>query len=157
MQRLLVDKMVLCLVALVVFSFLSIFSATYRPFAKDAFDCFFRMVTLRPCKVQFDERVKSKMTIKLMKLPKLARFFYKHFKILSWIFTITFFASLIYSGYSLYNLFVYGSCDPSSDVCVLTPIGLCVLELQNILAYLIVIILAIVLFYLFAKKRNNSV
>ena len=148
--------MVLCLVALVVFSFLSIFSATYRPLAKDAFDCFFRMVTLRPCKVQFDEKIKGKMTTKLMKMPRVARFFYRHFKLLSWIFTLTFFASLIYSGYSLYNLFVYGSCDPNSDVCVLTPIGICILELQNILAYLIIIILIITLLYLFIKKRNNS-
>ena len=148
--------MVLCLVALVVFSFLSIFFARYRPLAKDAFDCFFRMVTLRPCKVQLDEKIKGKMTTKLMKMPKVARFFYRHFKLLSWIFTLTFFVSLIYSGYSLYNLFVYGSCDPSSDVCVLTPIGVCILELQNILAYLIVIVLIIVLLYLFIKKRNNS-
>jgi hypothetical protein len=156
LQKLLVDEMVLCLVALVVFSFLSIFSAKYRRLARDAFDCVFRMITLRPCKVKLQEKIKLKLTSKFMKTPRIARIFYKHFKILSWIFTIAFFASLIYSGYSIYNLLLYGSCDPSSDVCVLTFIGVCMLEIQNILAYLIIIILIITLLYLFVKKRNNS-
>jgi len=148
--------MVICIVALVIFSFVSIFSARYRPLARDAFDCVFRMITFRPCKVKLEERIKTKVTTKLMRVPKFARFFYKYFKVLSWIFTITFFASLIYSGYSLYNLFVHGSCDPNSDVCVLTPVGMCIVELQNIIAYIIVIVLVITLAYLFVKKRNNS-
>ena len=149
--------MVLCLVALVIFAFLSIFSAKYRPLAKETFNCFFDMVRLRPCKVQFDERVKTKMTTKLMGSPKLARFFYRHFKLISWIFTILFFASLLYSGYALYNLVVFGSCDPSSDTCILTPLGVCILEIQNILFYLILAVMIIALIYFFVKKRNNSV
>lgn len=148
--------MVICLVALVIFSFLSIFSARYRTIAKDAFSCFFSMITLRPCKVKLEERIKMKITSKLMKKPTVARTFYKHFKILSWIFTISFFASLVYSGYSLYNLFVFGSCDPSSATCVLTPIGVCILEVQNILAYIILIVLFVGVSYFLVKKRNNS-
>lgn len=148
--------MVICIVALVVFSILSIFSAKYRPLAKDAFECVFRMITLRPCNVKLEERIKTKMTTKLMKFPNIARVFYKHFKLFSWMFTILFFASLIYSGYSLYNLFVYGTCDPNSDTCVLTPIGVCILDLQNTLAYVILIVLIITVVYLFIKNGKKS-
>lgn len=112
--------MVICIVALVVFSFLSLVSAKYRPYARDAFKCVFKMVQFKPCDVKFEEKIKSKVTSKLMKrTPSLARFFYKNFKVLSWIFTIAFFASLIYSAYGIYNLIVYGNCEPGSSYCVI--------------------------------------
>ena len=107
--------MVICIVALVVFSILGIFSSKYRKIAKDAFRCVFLMITFRPCDVQLEQKIKSKATAKLMKIsPKMASAFYKNFKIISWIFTIAFFVSLIYSAYGIFNLAVYGSCDPSS-------------------------------------------
>ena len=109
--------MVLCIVALIALSVLGIFSAYYRRLAKEAFECVMKMLVFQPCTTKFDERLKSKVTIKLMRVPKVARFFYKNFKLLSWIFTISFFASLVYSAYGIYNLIVYGSCDPSSGTC----------------------------------------
>lgn len=114
--------MVVCIVALAIFSVLGIFSARYRSIAKEAFSCVKDMLTFRPCKTKFDEKIKSKVTLKLMRLPSLARFFYRYFKVISWIFTISFFASMIYSAYGIYNLVVYGSCQPGS-VCVINQGG----------------------------------
>ena len=51
----------------------------------------------------------------MTKSPSLARGFYKNFNIISWIFTIAFFASMIYSAYGIYNLVLFGSCEPGSS------------------------------------------
>lgn len=110
--------MVICIIALAVFSVLGIFSAYYRKLTKEAFQCVFRMVTFRPCETRLEDRVKSKLTTKLIKLPPLAKFVYKNFKIISWVFTILLFASLFYTARSLYNLATYGSCDPHSTSCI---------------------------------------
>jgi len=113
--------MVICIIALVVFGIMGIFSAKYRQLAKEAFRCVFRMVQLKPCDTGFDQRIKSKLTTKLMKLPPVARFFYKNFKLISWTFTIVFFASMIYSLYGIYNLIAFGNCEPGSgSVCVIS-------------------------------------
>jgi thiol-disulfide isomerase/thioredoxin len=113
--------MVLCIVAMVVFAILGIFSARYRSLAKEAFKCTFRMVTFRSCETNLEQRIRSKLTAKLMKpFPKIAKFTYKNFKILSWFFVILFFSSMFYSGYSLYNLFVHGSCNPGAT-CIFSP------------------------------------
>ena len=147
--------MVICIVALVVFSVMSIWSARYRELAKQAFKCVTRMVTLKPCDVGLETRIKTKVTAKLMHVPKLARFFYKNFKILSWIFTITFFASMAYSAYSVFNLLVYGSCNPGG-VCVITSVGMCILEIEKITVYVILAVLVVALAYLFLKKRKQT-
>jgi len=114
--------MVICIIALVTFGILSIFSARYRPLAKEAFHCVFLKLTLRPCNTKLDQRIKSKVTAKLLKKsPKLGKFTYKHFDLISFIFVIIFFASTIYSGIVVYNLYAYGSCDPHSTECVFNP------------------------------------
>jgi len=146
--------MVICIVALVVLSILSIGSARYRPATKEAFKCVFQMIQLKPCNVQFEEKIKSKLTAKLMKAPRLARFTYKNFKLLSWIFTIAFFASLFYSAYGIYNLLVYGSCDPGSASCGVNQL------IQIITCYEAqivsgIIVIAIVLFTYFMIKKKN--
>jgi hypothetical protein len=109
--------MVICIVALVVFSIMGIFSIGYRKLAKEAFDCTFRMITFRPCRSTLDERIRARLTSKLMKTPPLAKFIYKNFKTLSWMFVIIFFASLGYSSHGIYNLIVHGTCTPGSDNC----------------------------------------
>jgi len=60
----------ICIGALIVFGILGIFSATHRAYAKEAFDCVFRRVTLRPCNTQFDKKMKAKVTAKIMKRSK---------------------------------------------------------------------------------------
>lgn len=107
--------MVVCVIALVVFGILAVFSAKYRPLAKEAFNCVFRRLTLRKCETGFDKRMKAKITGKLMiKHPKFARFVYKRFEIISWIFTILLVVSIAYSAFGIYNLAVHGTCDPSN-------------------------------------------
>lgn len=109
--------MVICIIAMVVFAIMGIFSAAYRKLAKEAFECTFRMITFRPCKTKLDERIRARLTSKLMKTPKIAKFLYKNFNVLSWSFVIIFFASLGYSSYSIYNLIVHGTCSPGSSNC----------------------------------------
>lgn len=113
--------MILCLVAMIVFGILGIFSAKYRALAKESFGCFFNTIQLKPCDSKFEQKIKSTIIAKIMRLsPGLAKTTYKNFAILSWIFTILFFASMAYSAYSVYNLVVYGTCSPGS-YCIFNP------------------------------------
>jgi len=153
--------MVICIIALVVFSVLGIWSAKYRRLAKEAFDCTFRMITFRPCVTKFDERIKSTVTAKLMRFPVLARVFYKNFKIFSWIFVIAFFASMIYSLYGFYNLIVYGSCQPGAG-CVFSQESLLISIVtcnEAKIVYTIIIFVAIALLairYLNRKVKTKT-
>jgi hypothetical protein len=150
--------MVICIVALVVFSFLSIVSARYRPLAKDAFKCVFLMIQLKPCNVGLETKIKTKITSKLMIVPSLARFFYKNFKYISWAFTISFFASMFYSAYGIYNLLTIGRCDPSNPYCEITSLlyYLSCHEAETAIAVSIVSVIIFV-YFLFKKKNINIV
>jgi heme/copper-type cytochrome/quinol oxidase subunit 2 len=102
----------ICIIALVVFGVLSIFSVSHRSLAKEAFDCVFRRVTFRPCTSGLDKRLKSNITGKLMKRsPKVAGQVYKHFELISWFFTILMIVSLIVSARGVYFLARYGNCN----------------------------------------------
>jgi hypothetical protein len=104
----------ICVIALVVFGFLGIFSARYRTFAKEAFNCVFRRMTLRACDTGFDKKMKMAVVKRLYKRSKpVAAFTYKHFEAISWVFLIAMFLSMGYSAYALFNLFTTGSCDPA--------------------------------------------
>jgi len=113
---------VVCFIALFVFGFLAIFSARYRPFAKEAFNCVFKRMTLRKCDTGFDKKLKAKITGKLMaKSPKFGAFIYKRFETISWVFTLILVVSLVYSAIGIYNLAVYNNCNgPGSTYCPLT-------------------------------------
>jgi hypothetical protein len=114
--------MVICLIALIIFSFLGIFSVRYRRLAKEAFNCVFRRITLRPCETGFNKRMKMKIVSKSFKFsPKLSKVIYKYFEGLSWIFTILLVVSLVVSANGIYNLTTYGTCDPHSTECVFNP------------------------------------
>ena len=116
----------ICILALVVFGVLGIFSATHRKIAFEAFDCVFRKITLRKCETGLDTRLKSQITGKFLKFnPKTGRFVYKHFEVISWIFTILFFVSLAYTIVGGVNYYLYGNCNgPNSDgFCVFDPTG----------------------------------
>ena len=109
----------ICFIALVTFGTLGIFSARYRTYAKEAFRCVFRRVTLRKCDTAFDKKMKAKITGKIFKRsPKTAGFVYKNFDTISWIFTGILILSMAYSAFGLYNLATYGSCDPHSTTCI---------------------------------------
>jgi hypothetical protein len=115
----------ICLLSMIVFGILAIFSASYRPLAKEAFDCVFRRFTLRKCQSGLDVRVKSKIVGKLMsRSPKMARGVYRYFEFVSWIFVLLFFVSLAFSVSAVYNLVVYDNCngpDADPETCFFTP------------------------------------
>lgn len=109
--------MVLCFIALPIFLILGIFSVKYRILAKDALECIGRTITLRKCKSQLDERVKSHLTGKIIKIsPKFGMFVYKKFQIISIFFIVLMIASLFFSITGLVNYLKYGNCyGPGED------------------------------------------
>jgi len=111
----------ICLIALVVFGILGIFSATHRKIALEAFECVFKRIRLKPCDSGLDKRLKSQITGRLMRRnPKTARFVYQHFETISWIFTILMLGSIIYSGVGIYNFVRFSNCygENSQEACV---------------------------------------
>ncbi len=111
----------ICLLALPVLAILSIFSATHRKLATEAFDCVFRRLTLRKCEAALDLKLKSAITATVMKRsPTAAGFIFKRFEIISWIFLIIMILSTFYSVYGGYNYLRYGNCngENSSEFCV---------------------------------------
>ncbi len=105
----------ICLIALITFAALALFSVRYRPLAREAFECVTRRMMFRPCETRFDQRMKAKIVAKVLsKSPGAARFVNKNFEALSWAFTLLFFATLVYTIYAAYNLFVFGTCTPEA-------------------------------------------
>lgn len=116
----------ICIIALVVFGILGIFSATHRKVAFEAFNCVFRKATFRKCNSDLDVRLKSQIVAKIMnKNPKAAGFVYKNFEIFSWTFTILIIVSLVYSIIGGYNFYLYGNCNgPNQEgFCIFDPTG----------------------------------
>ena len=113
----------ICLLSLIVFGILGIFSAKYRKLSKEAFSCVFLRIQLKPCDTGMDTRVKSKITSKLMRFPRLAKLWYRHFEIISWMFVLLMFGSFFFAVSGLYNLYAHGSCDPHSTSCIFNPGG----------------------------------
>jgi len=115
-----------CILALIIFSILGIFSATQRALAKEAFDCVFRRITFRPCNTGFQEKIKGKILSKLIaRSTFLAKMVNKHYEILSWIFFILMVGSAIWVFRGGYNFYVYGSCNGlnQSGFCAFDPSG----------------------------------
>jgi len=116
----------ICILALIVFSILGIFSFSHRQLAKEAFDCVFRRLTLRKCQSRLDEKSRSKITGYLRNYsPTMAKFFYKYFRILEFIFVLIFILSMVQTGISAYNFYVYGNCNgyEESGFCIFDPTG----------------------------------
>ena len=124
-----------CIVALIVFGIMGIFSASQRALAKEALDCVFKRVTFRACNTGFQEKVKGKLLAKILKRSTfLAKVLNKYYEIFSWIFFILMVGSTIWVFRGVYNFYVYGSCnglnatgfcafDPSGANNKVTPLG----------------------------------
>jgi len=115
-----------CIIAFVVFSILSLFSATHRPLAKEAMACVFRRMTLRPCNTGFKEKVKSRLTAKLaVRSTFAARTFNRHSEVFSWIFFVLMLWSTVWVIRGGVNFYLYGSCNGlnASGFCVFDPTG----------------------------------
>lgn len=115
-----------CILAFIVLSVISIFSASHRHLAKEAFDCVFRRITLRPCTTGFKEKMKARLVGTLLSRSQMAaRVVNRHFELLSWILFLTTVASIFWTGKGLYNYYMYGSCNGlnKSGFCALDPKG----------------------------------
>lgn len=105
-----------CLLALIIFSILGIFSFSYRKLAKEALNCLLKKVSFKPCQADFQTKLRAKIIGFLFsKNFKGTAFVYRHYENLvsffSLIFLIIFFVSAYFSISGLYNLTVYGVCD----------------------------------------------
>ncbi len=115
-----------CVVALIVLSIMGIFSASNRALAKEALDCVFRRVTLRPCTTGFDEKIKARVLgIVITRSEGAARVINKNFELISWTFFLIFLASGIYTLRGVFLFYTTGNCNGlnSSLVCILDPNG----------------------------------
>lgn len=115
-----------CIIAFVALSIIAIFNVSYRELAKEAYDCVFRRITLRPCNTGFKEKMKAKIVGKVLNRSALiARLLNKHFELLSWLLFITTIASIFWTGKGLFNFYMYGSCNGlnKSGFCALDPKG----------------------------------
>ena len=112
----------ICIIGLVLFAIMGIFSATHRALAKEAFDCVFKRFTFRKCTTGFDLKMKSHITgFLLKKSPRIASFTYKYFEILSWAFLILSVISIILVAQTSYNIIIYGTCNPEDPMsCIIT-------------------------------------
>jgi len=115
--------------------------------AREAMKCVFKNLTFSPCDVKLEQKIKEKVTAKLLRFPTLARFFYKNFKVISWAFTISFFASLAYPVYAIYNYFAYGTCEPG-QVRPLNELGFLTLKFENLLVYAVPVVVLLVVAYI---------
>jgi protein-disulfide isomerase len=115
-----------CIIALIVFGILGIFSASHRALAKEAFDCVFRRITFRACNTGFQEKIKGKILSRLIKRSTtLTRIVNKNYEILAWIFFILMVGSTFWVLRGGYNFYVYGSCNGlnESGFCAFDPSG----------------------------------
>jgi protein-disulfide isomerase len=112
--------MVLCIVGLAIFGILGIFSAKYRYYFRQSLHCMRRQILLKPCDTNFDQELKAKLTGKLSGTPRIARFFYKNFRLISAVLLILMLTSTALVGYGIYNFVLYGNCNgkDSNDFCI---------------------------------------
>ncbi|MCX5841146.1 MAG: thioredoxin domain-containing protein, partial [Deltaproteobacteria bacterium] len=117
--------MVLCIIAFVVAAVMSVFSAKYRPLARDGFQCVLRTVTFRPCDTTLEQRIKAEVVSSVLGYsPWVAKTINAHFTFFSWFFLLLTVASLAYSAYGIYNFYLYGNCDGPKAIgaCILNDI-----------------------------------
>jgi hypothetical protein len=156
----------ICIIALVVFAVLGLFSVKYRNYFLEALDCVARRAILRKCTTSFDKKMKHKIVAKTSLLnKKLGGLVFKHFELISWAITLLMFASIIWTAYlaffGLYNFFVFGNCNgpASRNACVYNEIAASAPDLWCLLAdnwvWIVggaAVVLAVV-WFLFLRKK----
>lgn len=90
-----------CLILFGVMGILGIFFPKYRPYIKEAWQCFWRKLQFKPCDSPFDQKVKAKITGYFIKknYMRLAKFNQKYFEVMMTLFGIVFFIVSIYLTY----------------------------------------------------------
>jgi len=104
-----------CIAAFIIFAILGIFSASYRSLAKKAWGCVLRRITFKPCDMNVQEEIKSRLVGKfIFTKPRLARFINRFAGAFAWAFVILSVWSLVIVINSGLNLFVYDTCNPDN-------------------------------------------
>lgn len=103
----------ICFVGLMIFAVLGIFSAVYRQYALEALQCMKDRVKRNPCETGFDEKYKAWSVDVAMKVDaRLARVVNRHFRAINWILLVLTVLLTVDVVNSLYNLYLYGTCNP---------------------------------------------
>ncbi len=116
----------ICAVALAVFSFAGIFSASHRETAKEAFECVSSRVRRQPCETGLDDRLQAQAVGKLLNhSPRLAGILNRHFEKFSWALLLVLLVSGGLAAESVFNLAVHGNCNgPTSTTgCTISKAG----------------------------------
>lgn len=101
----------ICLLSLLVFSILGIFSASHRALAAEAFDCVTSRARNEPCETDLEDRVKASVVGKTLNYsPRAAKVLSRRFELFSWILLTALLLTGAYSAFSLFNYAVYGNC-----------------------------------------------
>jgi hypothetical protein len=129
--------MVVCFIAAGVLGVLALFSARYRPMAKEAFGCVLRKATLRPCESDFEERIKSRIVAKLLvHSPPAAKFVNRNAEALAWLMILITLVSTAFFVQGLYNYIQFGNCNGplSNEFCIFDPLGTGRHQINSIIA-----------------------
>lgn len=108
-----------CFLLLVVIALLGIFFPKYRPLIREAWDCFWKKLTLRPCEVSFDKKAKSKITAYLMRKNRLtlARLNNRYFETVTTILGILLIILMIFLTILFIKWIVIGNSPCASGTC----------------------------------------
>jgi hypothetical protein len=107
----------ICILALLVFSVLGIFSASHRELAFEAFECVTSRVKREPCETGLDDRIEASLVGKTLDYsPRLAKILKDYFEVFSWVLLILLVVSGLFAGLGVYNWAVHGNCNgPDSN------------------------------------------
>ncbi|MFB6166827.1 MAG: hypothetical protein ABEJ62_01020 [Candidatus Nanohaloarchaea archaeon] len=102
----------ICVISLIVFGILGIFSASHRETALEAWECVKSTLRNEPCDTGLDDRMKASVVGRALDLhPSLGRFVNRYFRVLSWILLILLVVSGLLAAQGAYNWAVYGNCN----------------------------------------------
>lgn len=107
----------ICILSLIVFSFLGIFSATHRELARESFVCLKNRAKRQPCETGLDEKVQASVVGKVLEYnPSMARVLNKYFELFSWVALILLIVSGLTLSMGVYNYAVHGNCNGPDSV-----------------------------------------
>jgi hypothetical protein len=105
-----------CIASFIILGIISIFSASHRKLAKNAWHCVVRKASFRPCDTSFKEELKAKMLAKvILRRPKLAKYLDSAIEVLAVLFIMLTVWSLYVAVKSGLNLYVWGTCAPRNS------------------------------------------
>lgn len=102
----------ICVLSLVVFSILGIFSTTHRELAREAFVCVKNRAVREPCDTRLDERVQASVVGEVLnRSPRTAKVLNNHFELFSLLALILLILSGLTVGIGTYNYIMHGNCN----------------------------------------------